>query len=97
MIIALSQFYPPLKVGFLFTYVSPLVFVLTITLIKEAADDMQRCRKDREINNAKYEYLKRDGTWHMKTAASIQVGNILKIHQNERFPADCILLYTTEK
>lgn len=40
LLIALSQFYPPLKVGFLFTYVSPLVFVLMITLVKEAADDI---------------------------------------------------------
>lgn len=39
LLIALSQFIPPLKVGFLFTYVSPLVFVLAITLAKEAWDD----------------------------------------------------------
>ena len=33
----------------------------------------------------------------MKTAAAIQVGDIIKVNQNERFPADCVLLYTTEK
>jgi len=40
LMITLSQFYPPLKVGFLFTYVSPLAFVLGITLVKEAVDDI---------------------------------------------------------
>jgi len=25
------------------------------------------------------------------------VGDLIKVHQNERFPSDCILLYTTEK
>ena len=40
LLIALSQFVPALKVGFLFTYVSPLVFVLFITLFKEAWDDI---------------------------------------------------------
>lgn len=52
----------------MFTYISPLVFVLMITLIKEAADDIQRYRKDKDINNTMYEYLKRDGTWSMKVS-----------------------------
>jgi phospholipid-translocating ATPase len=39
LLICLSQFIPPLKVGFMFTYVSPLAFVLTVTLMKEAWDD----------------------------------------------------------
>lgn len=53
--ISLSQFIPPLKVGLTFTYVAPLVFVLAITIMKEAFDDFQRRVKDREINNKKYE------------------------------------------
>lgn len=39
----------------MFTYVSPLVFVLTICIAKEAFDDFQRMRKDKDINNKKYE------------------------------------------
>lgn len=97
LLIALSQFYAPLKVGFLFTYISPLVFVLAITLIKEAVDDIQRFRKDKDINNTMVEYLKKDETWNMKTSSSVKVGDIIKINQNQRFPADCVLLYTTER
>ena len=33
----------------------------------------------------------------MKTSATLTVGDIVKVNQNERFPADCLLLYTTEK
>jgi len=55
LLISLSQFIPALKVGFMFTYVAPLVFVLLITLGKEANDDFQRYRKDKELNNKKYE------------------------------------------
>ena len=51
LLISLSQFIPPLKVGFLFTYIAPLAFVLFITLCKEATDDINRWRKDKEINN----------------------------------------------
>lgn len=97
LFIALSQFYPPLKVGFMFTYIAPLAFVLSITLMKEAWDDIQRYRKDKDINNTMYEYLQKNGTWHMKASSSVKVGDILKINQNQRFPADCILLYTTER
>ena len=83
--------------GFLFTYIAPLAFVLAITMFKEAWDDIQRYRKDKELNNTMYEYLHRDGTWRMKASRSVKVGDILKIYQNGRFPADCILLHTTER
>lgn len=97
LLISLSQFVPALKVGYLFTYIAPLVFVLMITLIKEAVDDIQRFRKDKALNNKKYENLTLSGTWSMKSSATLCVGDIIKVNQNERFPADCLLLYTTEK
>lgn len=77
--IAASQFIPALKVGFLFTYVAPLVFVLAITIIKEAVDDIQRMNKDRELNNTKYEKLKKDGSFQNTTSAYLAVGDIIKI------------------
>jgi phospholipid-translocating ATPase len=57
LIIALSKFVPPLKVGFLVTYIAPLGFVLFITLVKEASDDLARYSKDKELNGQKLEYL----------------------------------------
>jgi len=53
--ISISQFYQPLKVGLLFTYVAPLVFVLMVTILKEAFDDFNRKLKDKDLNNKKYE------------------------------------------
>ena len=44
-----------------------------------------------------YRFLRKDGTFSAKTSATLQVGDIIKVNQNERFPADCVLLYTTEK
>ncbi len=67
LLICLSQFIPPLKVGkllilsllsfpgFLFTYIAPLAFVLVVTLLKEAWDDLQRYSRDKELNNKKHE------------------------------------------
>jgi phospholipid-translocating ATPase len=55
LIIALSQFVPKLKVGFMVTYIAPLAFVLVITLCKEATDDIKRYTKDKELNGQKLE------------------------------------------
>ena len=54
--INLSQFIPILKVGFLFTYIAPLVMVLVFTLAKEAWDDFKRFRRDQEANSSRYKY-----------------------------------------
>lgn len=59
--IAITQFIPVLKVGFLISYVAPLVFVLAITLIKEAVDDIKRFKRDKEINEKVYLRMKSDG------------------------------------
>jgi len=80
LLIGLSQSIPPLKVGFLFTYIAPLAFVLIITILKEEFDDIQRMQKDRELNNTKYEKLKKDGTIKKIAAATLKVGDIIKIY-----------------
>lgn len=54
LLISISQFIPALKVGFLFTYISPLIFVLLLTMIKDAYDDFKRMKRDKEANSAKY-------------------------------------------
>ena len=55
LLTALSQFIPMLKVGLLVTYVAPLGVVLAVTMLKEAYDDIQRYKRDRELNTMKYE------------------------------------------
>jgi phospholipid-translocating ATPase len=50
-----------LKVGFLISYVAPLVFVLAITLIKEGVDDIKRYKRDKEINEKVYLRMKAGG------------------------------------
>ncbi len=56
-----------LRVGFLFTFVAPLAFVLLITMIKEALDDIARMKRDREINQYKYSVWRKGG-WKMTSS-----------------------------
>ncbi|QSZ37807.1 hypothetical protein DSL72_008907 [Monilinia vaccinii-corymbosi] len=57
LLVALSQVIPPLRIGYLSTYIVPLIFVLTITLGKEAFDDIERRRRDAEANSEGYTVL----------------------------------------
>ncbi|CDU24228.1 probable NEO1-P-type ATPase, a proposed aminophospholipid translocase [Sporisorium scitamineum] len=57
LLVALSQFIPTLKIGFIATYVAPLAFVLCITIGKEAIDDWARYKRDVESNSAPYKLL----------------------------------------
>lgn len=41
--------------------------------------------------------LNKDDNFEIVTSAHMKVGDIVKVKQNERIPADMILLYTTEK
>lgn len=58
LLVALSQIIPFLRIGYLSTYIDPLAFVLTITLGKEALDDIGRRRRDSEANKEEYSVLR---------------------------------------
>ncbi|GAA5973244.1 hypothetical protein JCM21900_001016 [Sporobolomyces salmonicolor] len=57
LLVALSQFVPALRIGFLATYVVPLAFVLAVTIGKEAYDDYKRYLRDRSANSTLYSLL----------------------------------------
>ncbi|EGC33560.1 hypothetical protein DICPUDRAFT_48870 [Dictyostelium purpureum] len=96
LLVALSQFIPPLQTGYLFTYVSPLVFVLAVTIFKEAYDDFKRFRRDKEANSQHYQKLTKNGLVSIPSS-DIKVGDLIKVETNQRVPCDMIFLKTTEK
>ena len=53
LVMAISQFIPEIKVGFLFAYVSPLCVVVIVSLLKELADDVNRRIQDIKTNSTK--------------------------------------------
>jgi len=94
LLVALSQFIPAIKIGYLVTYVGPLVFILSITISKEAYDDLLRKKRDNEENSRKYEILTPDG-FKQIPSSKIKVGHLVRIHENQRVPADLLLLKTS--
>ena len=96
LLIAISQAVPQLRVGFLFTYVSPLAIVLAITIIKEAVDDYKRYLRDTELNQTEFNKITLNGIIKIKSC-EIKVGDIIQLSKNERVPADMVFLHTTDK
>ena len=73
----------------------PLSIVLTMSAIKDLIEDNKRKRSDNEENNRKV--LKRvNGSWLEVKWQSVLIGDILKVRQNEFFPADLILLLSSD-
>ncbi|KAG2143955.1 hypothetical protein BD769DRAFT_1747670 [Suillus cothurnatus] len=100
LLVALSQFVPALKIGFIVTYVAPLAFVLCVTMGKEAYDDYKRNLRDREANSQKYLILvpSSDSGPHTRSvpSSSLKVGDLVVLEKNQRVPADMVLLRTSD-
>ncbi|KAF8651079.1 hypothetical protein AX16_004941 [Volvariella volvacea WC 439] len=82
LLVALSQFIPALKIGFILTYIAPLAFVLMVTMGKEAYDDYKRHLRDKEANSQKYlilEPISSEGT-----SALTPADEYLNAHANTR-------------
>ncbi len=55
--LALTQLIPILQVGSMISYFGPLVFVISLTMLKEAVDDFKRYKTDKHANSTKYKVL----------------------------------------
>uniref|UniRef100_UPI00358E7B46 phospholipid-transporting ATPase ID-like n=1 Tax=Myxine glutinosa TaxID=7769 RepID=UPI00358E7B46 len=78
-----------------FTTVVPLVFVLIVTAAKDASDDYFRYRSDNQVNNRRAEIL-HDGHFMEEKWMNVQVGDIIKMKNNQFIPADLLLLSSSE-
>ncbi|XP_076337091.1 putative phospholipid-transporting ATPase IIB isoform X2 [Tachypleus tridentatus] len=96
LVMALSQFIPDVRIGYLYTYWGPLGFVLSVTLTREAIDDFRRFRRDQEVNSQKYKKLTKQGVL-LIPSSDIKVSDLLIVEKDQRVPADLVFLRTTEK
>ncbi|OBA23112.1 phospholipid-translocating P-type ATPase [Metschnikowia bicuspidata var. bicuspidata NRRL YB-4993] len=100
LLVALSQAVPQLRIGYLSSYIVPLAFVLLVTMLKEAGDDIARRRRDIEQNNEQYEVLNRSFSLGLDVASvplkNLKVGDLVRLHKDMRVPADLVLLHSSD-
>ncbi|OQD75763.1 hypothetical protein PENDEC_c006G01569 [Penicillium decumbens] len=95
LLVALSQIIPILRIGYMSSYIAPLAFVVSISLGKEALDDIARRRRDAEANAEEFTVLslERSNVMEMtKKSLDLKVGDVLKVRKNQRLPADVVIL-----
>uniref|UniRef100_A0A8C7X9D5 Phospholipid-transporting ATPase n=1 Tax=Oryzias sinensis TaxID=183150 RepID=A0A8C7X9D5_9TELE len=78
-----------------FTTAVPLAIVLSITAAKDASDDINRHKCDKQVNNREVEVLI-DGELKKEKWMDVQVGDIIKLENNEFVTADLLLLSSSE-
>ncbi|CAF89671.1 unnamed protein product, partial [Tetraodon nigroviridis] len=65
-----------------FTTAVPLIFVLSITAVKDASDDIRRHKSDNQVNNRMVNVLI-DGELRSEKWMNVQVGDIIKLENNQ--------------
>ncbi|XP_061468769.1 phospholipid-transporting ATPase ID-like isoform X3 [Rhineura floridana] len=78
-----------------FTTVVPLILVLTVSAAKDAIDDVNRHASDKQVNNRPVKVLingsLKDDRW-----LNVEVGDIIKLENNNFVTADLLLLSSSE-
>ncbi|CAA9987868.1 P-type ATPase, putative [Plasmodium knowlesi strain H] len=78
------------------TYLIPLVFIIVVAMIKEFFEDLQRHKSDNEENSKKTMVFE-EGILKEKKWADVKDGDVVKIFSYEYFPADLIILNSSNK
>lgn len=73
----------------------PLVFVLTLTAVKDAAEDYKRRKSDRE-ENRRITLRREDGRWKSVEWRMVKENDVIKVVKNEYFPADLVIMASSE-
>ncbi|KAF8023103.1 hypothetical protein BT93_F0564 [Corymbia citriodora subsp. variegata] len=82
---SLAPFTPP-------SLIIPLVFVVGISMLKEAVEDWHRFLQDLEVNSRVVKTHIGDGVFVEKLWQQVSVGNVVKVQKDQYFPCDLLLL-----
>ena len=75
----------------------PLTFVVVLSMIKDAYEDYKRHREDDHENKSLTDvFNKSDILFTRETWRSLKVGDIVRVNENEFFPADLVIIGTSE-
>ncbi|TPX26285.1 hypothetical protein DIZ76_011747 [Coccidioides immitis] len=78
-----------------YTTIGPLIIVLLVSAIKELIEDFKRKNSDKSLNYSKTRVLRGAGFEETRWI-DVSVGDILRVESEEPFPADLVLLASSE-
>lgn len=79
------------------TTIAPLVAVVSISILKDAYDDMKRHKEDRSFNRTSFHILRLDHAsntlkWESRFSEEIRCGDVIACEEGHFFPCDMVLL-----
>ena len=99
-IIAMLQQLPDVSPTGHYTTLVPLIFILGVSAIKEIIEDFKRRNSDRMLNNKEVNVFRSNGLvdpiWQAAKWKKLVIGDIVKIVAGEQFPADLVLISSSE-
>ena len=78
-----------------YTTIGPLIIVLLVSAGKELIEDFKRKNSDKSLNHSKARVLRGSNFENVKWV-NVKVGDIVRVESEEPFPADLVLLATSE-
>ena len=76
---------------------APLTFVVILSMIKDGFEDYKRHKEDKSENQNTTDIFNREeGKFESKEWREVQVGDIVKVKDNQFFPADVVVLNSSE-
>eukprot|EP01080_Neovahlkampfia_damariscottae_P010718 gene10718-3338_t len=73
------------------TSILPVIFILSLTMIKDGLEDLVRYFDDYKINNVKYHVI-RNGKMIQIPSKKIELGDFVAVKRNNEIPADLLLI-----
>jgi len=99
-IIVMLQQIPDVSPTGRFTTLVPLVFILGVSALKEIVEDFKRRNSDRQLNNKRVSVFRSNGLltprWDTIRWKDLVVGDLIKVCTGEQFPADLVLISSSE-
>nr|CAD2144792.1 unnamed protein product [Meloidogyne enterolobii] len=93
--IAILQQIPEVSPTGKYTTGIPFLMILSISAIKEIFEDIKRHRMDIEVNNYRIQTLI-GNTFQICRWKQLKVGQIVKVYEGRPFPADIVILSSSE-
>lgn len=95
LIIAIMQSIPAISPLTPISSIAPLIFVIAVSMIREAWEDFVRYRTDKATNLNKAQRYRR-GEWATVHWKDLIVGDVIKICDMETIPADAIVIESAD-
>ncbi len=96
LLIGLMQLIPSATPVDPITTLGPLLFIFTVSALKEAVDDFGRWKADKVANERLVTVLRHGGKQQQVQSQAVVVGDLLFLEDGMQMPCDVVLLWTSD-